>query len=84
MPYYGYSDPDIWSTWLWTERYPGDAELRAYFQHVDNVWDLSKDIELRTRVVEAKFRDAGWDVKTEAGRDYRSKWFIAATGTSAR
>lgn len=84
MPYYGYSDPDIWSTWIWTERYPSDSELRAYFRHVDDIWDLSKDVELRTRVVDAHFRDSGWDVKTEGGGQYRCKWFIAATGTSAR
>ena len=82
MPYYGYSDPDIWSTFTWTERYPSDSELRSYFQHVDDVWDLSKDTSLRTRVVEARFRDNGWVVKTDSGGSYRSKWLIAATGTS--
>ena len=84
MPYYGYSDQDIWSTFTWTERYPSDSELRAYFRHVDNVWDLSKDISLRTRVVGARFQDNGWNVRTSNGDLYRSKWFIAATGTSAK
>ena len=71
-------------TFNWTERYPGDTELRSYFQHVDKVWDLSKDISLRTRVVEARYQDNEWHVKTSGGESYRSKWFVAATGTSAR
>ena len=82
MPYYGYSDPAIWNTWTWKERYPGDSELRAYFRHVDKVWDLSKDISLRTRVTEAKWEDGKWSVKTADGDTYRAKWFVAATGTS--
>jgi cation diffusion facilitator CzcD-associated flavoprotein CzcO len=84
MPYYGYSDPAIWSTFVWTERYPSGFELRSYFQHVDSVWNLSKDISLHTRVVEARFRENGWDVTTDNGDTYRSKWLIAAAGTSAK
>lgn len=84
FPYYGYSDPNIWSTFTWTERYPSYKEIRRYFEHVDKVWDLSKDISLNTRVVEARFRDNGWDITTSAGDTHRSRWFIAATGTSAR
>lgn len=84
MPYYGFSDPAIWSTFTWTERYPGGPELRSYFQHVDSVWDLSKDISLHTRVVDARFRDNGWEVKTDTGDTYRSKWLITAAGTSAK
>ena len=84
MPYYGFSDPAIWSTFNWTERYPADTELRGYFQHVDKVWDLSRDVLLNTRVVDARFRDNGWDVATAGGETFRSRWFIAATGTSAK
>ncbi|KAF2486985.1 hypothetical protein BDY17DRAFT_288105 [Neohortaea acidophila] len=84
MPYYGFSDPDVWSTFTWTERYPCDTELRKYFQHVVKVWDLEKDIHLRTRVVEANYSNGGWRVKTDAGDHWSCKWLIAATGTSAK
>ena len=84
MPYYGYSDPAIWETFYWTERYPSDTELRSYFHHAADVWDLWKDVSFRTRVVEARFSDGGWDVKTDNGDLYRCKWLIAATGTSAK
>lgn len=84
MPYYGFSDPEIWSTWSWTERFPSHYQLRAYFEHVANTWDLWKDIELRTRVTEARWVGNRWHVKTEGGDEYVAKWLIAATGTSAR
>ena len=28
VPYYGFSDPAIWSTWTWDERFPSDERLR--------------------------------------------------------
>ena len=67
---------------MWDERFPSDTQLRAYFQHVSEIWDLAKDIELRTQVVEAKFINPGWEVTTKAGQVYHCKWFITATGTS--
>lgn len=84
LPYYGFSDPDIWSTWNWTERFPAYTELRSYFDHVANVWDLNRDIELNTRVTETRWDEATktWVVKTDAGQLYRCTWLIAATGTS--
>lgn len=68
----------------WTERYPSHVELRQYFRHVAEVWDLDKDIELRTRVTEARYESGRWHVKTTAGDTWSCKWLIAATGTSAK
>ena len=84
LPYYGFSDPEIWSTWNWTERFPAYTELRPYFDHVANVWDLNRDIELDTRVIETRWEEDSktWLVKTDAGQLYRCTWLIAATGTS--
>lgn len=44
IPFYEFSDPEIWSEWHWSERYPGQPELSRYFDFVDSKWDLSKDI----------------------------------------
>ena len=84
LPYYGYSDPAIWSTWNWTERFPAYKELRDYFKHVDNIWGLSQDVVLNTRVMEARWQEDGgaWLLQTSDGQHWRCKWFIAATGTS--
>ena len=34
IPHYEFSDPELWSDWHWGKRFPGSAELRAYFQYV--------------------------------------------------
>ncbi|MEL6982415.1 MAG: NAD(P)/FAD-dependent oxidoreductase, partial [Actinomycetota bacterium] len=53
VPNYEYSLPQVWKDWTWTERFPGRDELVAYFDHVDQVLDLSPDIDLRTRITAA-------------------------------
>lgn len=86
MPYYGYSASEIWQTWNWTERFPSGDELKRYFDHVDKVWDLSKDIELSVVIVGAEFERTNngprWTVKTSAGKEYRAKYLVCGTGTS--
>lgn len=87
MPYYGYSDPKIWETWIWTQRFPTGNELLQYFQHVAKVWDLSKDISLGVKVVSATLSKTRkgeplWTTTTEAGDVYRSTYLICGTGTS--
>lgn len=87
MPFYGYSDPAVWSTWTWTERFPAASELLRFFEHVDKVWDLSKDISLNVVVVGATLtKDADgrplWDVATASGHVYRARYLICGTGTS--
>src|SRR3546814_556670 len=34
IPLYEFSIPEVWKPWTWSERFPGWAELRAYFRHV--------------------------------------------------
>lgn len=85
FPYYGFSDPAIWRTFQWTERFPSDRELRDYFQHVANVWDLHRDIQLDTRIVEAKYQEHHnrWHLKAaNTDTTWKCRWLVAATGTS--
>lgn len=86
MPYYGYSDPKVWATWNWTERFPDEEELLRYFRHVDKVWDLSKDIQLNVTIVSTTFEqgDNGprWVSTTSTGDIYYSKFLVCGTGTS--
>jgi len=55
-PIYAYSLPEVYKDWTWTEKYPGSAELRAYFKHVDKQLDLSKDVIFGTQVFSGKVR----------------------------
>ena len=86
VPLYEYSIPEVWKDWTWSERFPGYAELRSYFDHVEKVLGVKKDIALNTRVVGADFDQTSekWIVKTEDGRTARAKYFILATGFAAK
>lgn len=33
-PFYQFDDPELWKDWTWTQKFPGSAEIRAYFAHV--------------------------------------------------
>ncbi|KAF2168746.1 hypothetical protein M409DRAFT_65164 [Zasmidium cellare ATCC 36951] len=86
MPCYSYSDPAILNSFIWTERYPSDSELRRYFDHVDKVWDLSRDVECNTQAVQCTYQEQSgnsrWHVEVKSGEVYNCKWLVSATGTS--
>ncbi|ORY17068.1 HK97 family phage prohead protease [Clohesyomyces aquaticus] len=91
VPEYQFSWPETYKDWCWSTNYPNYQELRAYFDHVDKVCDLSKDCSFETVVVGAQFHtDEGkWHIKTEDGRIAKSKFLItkgkrvAVIGTGA-
>jgi cation diffusion facilitator CzcD-associated flavoprotein CzcO len=90
FPYYGYSDPEIWNTFEWTERYPDHSQLRRYFEHDADVWDLRRDMVLEITVKSCEYQEGAhgsatsphWIVKTSTGSEYKCKWLVSATGTS--
>ncbi|MEM7342316.1 MAG: NAD(P)/FAD-dependent oxidoreductase [Actinomycetota bacterium] len=83
---YEYSLPEIWRDWVWAERFPGRDELVAYFEHVDSVLDLSRDIDLDTRVKRATWRpDAGqWEIEATNDRAYAARHLIMCTGFGSK
>jgi cation diffusion facilitator CzcD-associated flavoprotein CzcO len=85
-PLYEFSDPALWRTWSWKQRFPGSEELRAYFEHVAKVWDLRKDTRFNTFVSSAFWDDAEsrWLVKTKAGEAYKVKFLLLNTGFAAK
>ena len=82
VPNYEYSLEEVWRDWTWTERFPGRAELVAYFDHVDSVLDLRRDIDLNTRVTAAHWNadEHRWAVETGTGRSYRPQVMALCTG----
>jgi cation diffusion facilitator CzcD-associated flavoprotein CzcO len=84
MPSYQFNIPAVWKGWNWSQRFPGDEELRRYFQHVDSVLGLSKDAFFNAIVTRVQY-DAGscrWTVVTNTGLQATCKYLIAATGSS--
>lgn len=86
VPFYEFSDPEIWSKWNWSERYPGQRELVRYFEFVDSKWDLSKDISFGSRVDEASFDSAfdQWTIRTHGGEIATARFFLPSMGFAAK
>ncbi|KAJ5596170.1 Steroid monooxygenase (CpmA) [Penicillium hetheringtonii] len=86
VPEYMYSIPETWKDWTWSTNYPSYEELRRYFDHVDNVLQVKKDCAFNSVVVDAQFnvKDGRWHVKTADGRSAHARYFIVATGFSAK
>ncbi|KAJ5949302.1 hypothetical protein N7454_000886 [Penicillium verhagenii] len=84
MPSYQFNIPAVYKGWNWSERFPGDDELRRYFQHVDSVLHLSEDTFFNTIVTGARYntKTSRWDVSTNTGLTASCKYLIAATGSS--
>jgi len=68
--------------WTWSERYPGQAEILRYLNHVADRFDLRRDIQLGTRVTGAEYDAAAnlWRVTTEAGERLAARYLITAVG----
>ncbi|GAA4891952.1 flavin-containing monooxygenase [Actinomycetospora straminea] len=80
--YYCYSfSRELEQEWDWTERYPGQAEILAYLEHVADRFDLRRDISFATRVLGARRDEAAgrWVVETDRGT-WTCRWLVTAVG----
>lgn len=76
----------MYRDWTWTTNYPDFRELRAYFEHVDRVLDVSRDTAFGSVVVDARFDEGEgrWQVKTADGREAGAKYLVVAAGFAAK
>lgn len=83
FPYYQLNIPEVWSTWNFTQRFPDQAELRAYFRHVDKMCDLRKDTFFNTRAYDMSWDETAglWKVSTNTGLTTKSKYLVVASGS---
>lgn len=79
-PYYQLNIPEVYRDWKFSERFPGHEEIRAYFEHVDKVLNLRKDVEFNAHVVDTQWKDGKWTVKTDQGQIAQSKYLILCSG----
>ncbi len=80
---YSYSfSEELQQEWQWSERYPSQAEILRYIDHVADRFDLRRDIQLETRVTAAIYDEAGrmWKVSTDHGTEAHAPICIMATG----
>lgn len=81
---YQYSfDPDLVNEWRWSERYPAQAEILSYINHVADRHDLRRDIQLNTMVSSASWDEAAarWAVTTDGGETIEAQFLILASGS---
>lgn len=85
-PAYALNIPEVYSTWTWREDYPSDKELREYFQHIDNVLDISRDVVYGQKVVEAEFDESRdtWTVKTNGSSTFYGQFFCPCIGFATK
>ena len=86
VPFYSLDIPEVYNTWAWSERYPTWDELQRYFEHIDKVCDISKDVAYNTKVVKARFdtEKGKWNILTEDGRTCECKYFLPCVGFGAK
>lgn len=86
IPHYEFSDPDLFNEWMWTQRFPGSAELRDYFRYVAEKWDLLKDTVFSTLVTGAVWDEASskWMIYTNTDTTYSCRFFLPNIGFAAK
>jgi len=85
-PVYALSIPEVYNTWTWSQQYPGEKELKRYFQHVDNVLNISKDTLYEHRVLSARFEasEDKWHIECENGVKITARFFLCCLGFAAK
>lgn len=86
IPSYELSFEQVWKDWSWTERYPAADELREYFDHVESVLHIKKDVDFNKRVIGGQYNDSNhrWYITTEDGSTATSRFFLPCVGFAAK
>jgi len=80
---YGYSfSEELLEEWDWEEHFAGQPETERYLNYVADKFDLRRDIQFKSRVISAHYREEtrSWDVLLEDGRRYTTRFLITAVG----
>lgn len=81
---YCYSfSPELLREWRWSSKYPEQAELLTYFEHVATRFDLWRSIDFGVRVRRAAYDEgtARWIVESVDGPTYDAQFVVSAMGT---
>ncbi len=83
FPFYQYwFSKELWDEADWKERFPGQADIEAYFNHVCDKFDLKRHITFKTRVTAATFDEASgrWIVSTDTGETVSAQFLVFNSG----
>ena len=80
---YSYTfSPELEQEWTWSCRFPGQAEILAYLEHVADRFDLRRAFSFNARVSASTFDEARnrWQVETAQGERVEARFLITAVG----
>ena len=81
--YYCYSgDDELLEKWDWSERYPGHAEMRNYFDVIGERYDVRRDIVFNSKMESARYDEPTnvWHITTNDARHYSCRYLVTAIG----
>ncbi len=81
--YYSYSfSEELDQDWVWSSRYPEQAEILTYLEHVAERFDLAKDIQFNSRITSTHYDDSAnrWRLTTDSGQQIVARYVISAVG----
>jgi cation diffusion facilitator CzcD-associated flavoprotein CzcO len=80
---YGYSfSQELLDEWHWTEHFSPQPQTLKYLNHVADKFDLRRDIQFRSRVTAAHYKDQTrtWEIALEDGSRHSARFLITAIG----
>lgn len=86
IPVYELSFEKVWKDWSWSERYPAADYLRKYFDHVESVLHIKKDVNFNKRVIGGQYNDSNhrWYITADDGSTATSRFFLPCVGFAAK
>jgi cation diffusion facilitator CzcD-associated flavoprotein CzcO len=71
------------NAWRWSERYPAQAEILRYLNHVADRFDLRRDFQLETTATATEWDEATgrWTVETDREDRVSARYLILAGGS---
>jgi cation diffusion facilitator CzcD-associated flavoprotein CzcO len=80
---YGFSfSKQLLEEWEWSEHFAGQPETLRYCKYVADKFDLRRDIQFRSRVTAAVYREdtRSWEITLEDGSRFSTRFLITAIG----
>ena len=77
-----YFNEELYNKWTWTERYPGQVEIKNYLSFVAKELDLLKSISFSSKITRMDYIDNSnsWKIFLENGKVFLSRFVITAIG----
>lgn len=86
VPYYEYSEPQLWGEWNWHSKFPDQAEIQRYLSFVCDKLGLRPHLRLDTRVTAAHWIDEtrSWNIRLDLDRLVTSRYFVSCAGYATK